>query len=69
MPRIVAKRACQFCHRPIDSRGHRVHELTCKDRPVAEENHNGDNLKVLMDYYREGLRDGFTFAKDRQKAA
>jgi hypothetical protein len=70
MPRTKVTRACQYCHKAIDTRGIRMHQTVCPSNPENQEsnvrqidshNTNG-NVRVLIDYYREGLRDGFQFA-------
>lgn len=71
MPRTNHKEPCQFCRTPIDTRGIKVHTLTCKQRPATDNvdsERTQGNLRLMLDYYREGLRDGFQFA-GKQKAA
>jgi hypothetical protein len=68
MPRNTKQIPCEHCEKPIDSRGWRVHTLTCKSRPQEQEVETElrqGNMEVLFQYYREGLRDGFQFAGKR----
>jgi hypothetical protein len=71
MPRPKVTKPCQYCRKAIDTRGIRMHQTVCPENPENKQESNirridsqmsGGNVRVLMDYYREGLRDGFTFA-------
>lgn len=70
MPRAVNTKPCRWCRKSVDTRGIKVHQLTCHDRPAETDETirhlDGErltgNIRVMLDYYREGLRDGFQFA-------
>jgi hypothetical protein len=71
MPRPKVTKPCQYCRKAIDTRGIRMHQTVCPKNPENQKTSNirridshqtNGNVRVLMDYYREGLRDGFTFA-------
>jgi hypothetical protein len=77
LPRTKVTKPCQFCHKAIDTRGIRMHQTVCSENPENTEDskvvridssHRRENIRVLMDYYREGLRDGFQFAAKRVAA-
>jgi hypothetical protein len=65
MPRKVNHVNCVYCRKPIDSRGWKVHSLTCKSRPPEasdighiteiESGLRQGNLSVLSEFYREKI--------------
>lgn len=73
--RTSHKRPCKFCGRATDTRGIRMHETTCKENPANHEaevasnirqietDHLNGNLKVFMEIYRQGFRDGLEETK------
>ncbi len=76
MPRTSQKVACRYCLTNIDTRGIRVHELTCKQRPADEVSNIRQidqsllhsNLRVLVDAYKAGLDMGVQLAGERKAA-
>jgi hypothetical protein len=72
MPRTKVTKPCGYCGKSIDTRGLRIHQVTCSENPSnqgetsdigrIESEHTNGNVRVLLDWYKEGLRDGFQFA-------